>query len=471
MKGADVNLRHRRGVLEFALAVTASFVILAACASPAPAGGSPAPAGGTPAPGGTAPVSQEPVATATEDPVDAALEAGGTITYWTWTNAEPQVEAFEKEYPNVDVKLANVGTAQDHYTKLQNVIAAGSGAPDVAQVEYYALPQFALPGHLVDLRQFGFDQLATDFTPSDWAAARVGEGLYGLPQGGGPMVLFYNKRIFDEHDLTVPTTWDEFLANARKLKESDPTKYFTGDPGEPGQDLGLIWQAGGRPFKVDGTRIAINFDDEGTARWTAIWNQLLAEDHLAPSPHWTEEWFAGLADGTIATLPFGGWQAGVFAAFEDGVGDWRVAPMPTYDGGETVSSHHGGSNQAVLEQSKSPALAAGFLRWLNHEEGATVYRELGGFPATVADLTDPEFIDHEWEFFGGQQVNQLIVEAAEQVGEGWQFLPYQSYANSIFGDTAGQSFLSKSDINVGLKAWQDALIDYGNQQGFEVDGG
>jgi multiple sugar transport system substrate-binding protein len=97
--------------------------------------------------------------------VDAALKAGGEITYWSWTpSAEAQVAAFEKEYPKVKVKLVNAGTNTTEYTKLQNAIKAGSGAPDVAQVEYYAIPQFALSDSLVDLTQFGFDKLKSDST-------------------------------------------------------------------------------------------------------------------------------------------------------------------------------------------------------------------------------------------------------------------------------------------------------------------
>src|SRR3954447_14417713 len=77
--------------------------------------------------------------------LDAALQKGGTITYWSWTpSAEKQVAAFEAAYPKVDVKLVNAGTNKDEYTKLQNSIQAGTGGPDVAQVEYYAMPQFSL---------------------------------------------------------------------------------------------------------------------------------------------------------------------------------------------------------------------------------------------------------------------------------------------------------------------------------------
>lgn len=36
-----------------------------------------------------------------------------------------------------------------------------------------------------------------------------------------------------------------------------------------------------------------------------------------------------------------------------GSGDWRVAPMPTYDGGAPVTAESGGSSMAVIKQSKN----------------------------------------------------------------------------------------------------------------------
>ncbi|KEP72625.1 sugar ABC transporter substrate-binding protein, partial [Microbacterium sp. SUBG005] len=64
------------------------------------------------------------------DDIEKALEAGGEITYWSWTpSAEAQVAAFEKKYPNVKVNYVNAGTNTEEYTKLQNAIKAGSGAP------------------------------------------------------------------------------------------------------------------------------------------------------------------------------------------------------------------------------------------------------------------------------------------------------------------------------------------------------
>src|SRR3954463_11731574 len=134
-------------------------------------------------------------ANGTQDSVDAALKAGGTITYWSWTpSGKAQVAAFEKEYPQVKVNLVNAGTGNDQYTKLQNAVKAGSGGPDVAQIEYQALPQFALTGALVDLNQYGFGSFQKDYTASTWTSVNVANNLYGLPQDSGPMALFYNKQ-------------------------------------------------------------------------------------------------------------------------------------------------------------------------------------------------------------------------------------------------------------------------------------
>ena len=403
--------------------------------------------------------------------LDAALEKGGTITYWSWTpSAEAQVAAFEKAYPKVDVKLVNAGTNTDEYTKLQNAIKAGSGAPDVAQIEYYAIPQFSLSDSLVDLSQYGFGDLKDDYSASTWGSVTSGDKVFGLPQDSGPMSMFYNKTVFDQYGIEVPTTWDEYVAAAEKLHTADPTKFITSDTGDSGFATSMIWQAGGQPFQADGTDVTIDLADAGSKKWADNWNRLIDGGLLSDIPGWSDEWYKGLGDGTIATLITGAWMPGVLeGSVPDASGDWRVAPIPTYDG-TPVSAENGGGGQAVIEQSKNPALAAAFLKWLNNDpESIKVFLEKGGFPATTADLSSDEFLAQAPEYFGGQKINEVLTDAAKNVPTGWQYLPFQVYANSIFGDTVGQSYANKGDLNDGLAEWQKQLVDYGNGQGFTVN--
>uniref|UniRef100_UPI0031597E21 hypothetical protein n=1 Tax=Rathayibacter sp. VKM Ac-2630 TaxID=1938617 RepID=UPI0031597E21 len=152
----------------------------------------------------------------------------------------------------------------------------------------------------------------------------------------------------------------------------------------------------------------------------------------------------------------------------DASGDWAVAPIPTYDG-TPVSAENGGGGQSVTSQSENPALAAAFLRWLNSDPASVdVFLESGGFPSTTADLTDPEFVSAESEYFGGQKINEVLTQASEDVRPGWSYLPYQVYANSVFGDTVGQAYANGTSLDDGLADWQGKLVQYGNEQGFTV---
>ncbi|MEU9858478.1 sugar ABC transporter substrate-binding protein, partial [Streptomyces sp. NPDC047974] len=85
------------------------------------------------------------------------------------------------------------------------------------------------------------------------------------------------------------------------------------------------------------------------------------------------------------------------------------------------------------------------------------------------DLESKAFLDTEFPYFGGQQANRIFAESARNVGEDWSYLPFQVYANSIFNDTVGKAYVSPTTLTDGLKAWQDASVKYGNDQGFTVN--
>ncbi len=402
--------------------------------------------------------------------LDAALEAGGTIEFWTWTPAgAEQAEAFMAEYPNVTVDVVEAGGSSEQITNFQNAIAAGSGIPDVISVEYMTIPQFRLSESLLDLTPYGLDELESTFTASTWTAVTSQDGLWALPQDSGPMAMFYNEAVFTELGLAVPTTWDEYVAAAEVVAASGDDRCIVADDGNGGFVSSMIWQAGGRPFSVDGENIAIDLQDEGSLRWSENWDRIVGNGYNCEIAEWSDEWFQSLGDGTVATVLSGAWMPGVFeASVPGGAGQWRVAPMPSYDG-TPVNAELGGSGAAVPAGAENPDLGAAFLRWLMTEQTSVdMFLGTGGFPATVADLESPEFLAAEAEYFGGQPINEVLVAGIEHVGAGWQYLPWQPYTNSIAGETIGQSYVNRVGLDEGLVAWQDANIAYAERQGFTV---
>jgi multiple sugar transport system substrate-binding protein len=414
---------------------------------------------------------QKPASTTVSDAdVEAALQAGGNITVWAWEPTLTKVVAdFQTKYPKVKVNLIKNGSGNDQYTALQNAVKAGTGVPDLAQIEYFALPQFALSKAVTDLSPYGAKALDGTFTPGPWTSVHSGEKIFGLPMDSGPMALFYNKEVFDKYKIEVPKTWAEYAAAAEKLHTANPKSYITSDTGDAGFTTSMIWQAGGRPYKVDGTNVGINFTDAGTQKFTAQWQQMIDKKLLAPISGWSDAWYKGLGDGTIATLVIGAWmppnlESGVKAA----AGKWRVAPMPQWNAGEKVTSENGGSSLAVTEASQNKTLAYGFMKYATVGDGAQSRTDQGAFPATTAQINADAFKNKEFPYLGGQKANEVLAEAANQVATGWSYLPFQVYANSVFNDSVGKAYTGGSNLQDGLKAWQDASTKYGQEQGFTI---
>ncbi|GAA1772499.1 sugar ABC transporter substrate-binding protein [Streptomonospora arabica] len=403
--------------------------------------------------------------------VQSALEEGGKITVWAWEpTLKSVVKGFEKEHPNVDVELVNAGTGPDQYSALQNAIKAGSGVPDLAQIEYFALSQFAVGESVADLSSMGAADLDGTFSKGPWSSVNLEGGVYGMPMDSGPMALFYNKDVFDEHGIEVPSTWEEYVEAGRRLHKADSDAYITSDTGEAGLATSLIWQAGGQPFAVDGTDVAVDFTDEGSTTYAETWQQLLDDDLVAPVNSWTDEWFQGMADGTIASVVAGAWMpANLESSVADGAGSWRVAPLPQWEEGASASAENGGSSLAVPEAGRNKELAYAFAEYATTGDGVATRLAEGAFPATTADLESEEFLSREFEYFGGQQANKVFAESAGNVVEGWSYLPYQVYANEVFNDTVGKAYVSDTTLKEGLAAWQTQIVEYGNQQGFTVN--
>jgi multiple sugar transport system substrate-binding protein len=149
-----------------------------------------------------------------------------TLEFWSWVGGlDNTVKDFEKAYPNIKVHVNNIGGGPAEYQKLQTALKAGSGAPDVAQIEFDFLPSFIATDGLADIAQYGANEAKQYFVPWTWGQVSPdGKTVFGIPQDSGPLALNYNKKIFDQYGLSVPTTWDEYAQDAEKLAKPAAVK-------------------------------------------------------------------------------------------------------------------------------------------------------------------------------------------------------------------------------------------------------
>ena len=403
------------------------------------------------------------------------------ITVWAWEPTLTQVAKDFTKKTGIKVDLKNVGTNTKEYTQLDNAIEAGSGAPDIAQIEYYALPEYVIRGHLENLSDLGASDFKDFYTPGTWSSVSINDGVYALPMDSGPMAWFYNKDVFDKAgvDPTQVRTWDDFYEAAKKIRAVD--SYITSDSGDAGFFDSMTWLAGATPFETskDGETVTINLTgDKNVKTFTDFWQKMIDEDLIdTKTVGWTDDWNKGLDDGSIASLLTGAWMPyNLLSGAPNGDGKWRIAQMPTADGSET-NSENGGSSLAVLASTKKADAAYQFIEYANHGDGVATRVAGGAFPADKASMESDSFKNtttvknadgEDVDYFGGQKYNEVLAQAAENVSSDYQFLPYEVKARTIFGDYLGKSYTGDQKLTDGIAAWQKALQDYGKDQGFTV---
>ena len=158
----------------------------------------------------------------------AAADTRTVITVWSWEpSMRAVIEDFEQANPDIRVEL----DATSGYTNLNRFIQDGYNLPDVVQLEYYALGQYAVSGQLLDITDRVADY-AGQYTPGTWSSVQLTAPYTGLPMDSGPMAFFYNEDVFRQAgvDATSIRTWDDYYEAARKLKEIGV--YITADAGD-----------------------------------------------------------------------------------------------------------------------------------------------------------------------------------------------------------------------------------------------
>ncbi|MGP3961823.1 ABC transporter substrate-binding protein [Nonomuraea sp. 3N208] len=395
------------------------------------------------------------------------------VTVWSWDGTvERAVPGFQAANPNIKVEVVNAGSSQDEYKALDNAIQAGSGVPDLVMFEYFAVPYFAVPGKLADLGELGAEKLKQDYVPAAWSDVTVNGKVYALPSDYGPSAMFYNATTLKKAGIDeAPATWDEYYQAAKKIRALGDDYYIAQDTGDIFFLLSLIWQAGGRPFKVTGNKVHIDFTDAGTTKAVAFWQKMLDEGLINTKiTGWSDDWNRTLNDGTLATQTMGGWLTSTLPerAPQAG-GDFRVALMPQWQQGVKVGAANGGSSFGIPAAAEHKEAAFKFLEYFTHGGGLSSRVEAGAFVPNMSVLENEAFQSKPNEYFGDQKVGAVLAEASEIVGSGWQYPPFFEWARSIYGDLASPYYTTgKGSLAEILEQWRQRCIQYGNEQGFEV---
>ena len=413
--------------------------------------------------------------TVSQDDIDKAMTTPTELTFWTWVpDIQNEVDLFEAKYPDIKVKVENVGQGLPHYQKLRSAIEAGEGAPDVAQIEYQYIPSFVLPESLLDLTPYGGDELADDYVEWAWNQVSPGDEVWAIPQDVGPMGNLYREDILTAAGITEPpATYEDYATAAKAVKEKTGSYISNLGATQAGQMIGFFWQAGIKPFGYDGKEtVSIDVNSDEAKQVADYWTELIQADLISTDIDFQDEWYQGLASGKYAGWLTAAWAPVFLQGTAEGTsGLWRAAPLPQWTAGEEVSGNWGGSSDAVLASSENPIAAYELAKFINNDEESAMKLATEQFlyPPQISVLEDPAFIDQESEFYGGQKVNALFADISTTVDTDFQWVPFMDYVYSTYEETMGTVIADTGDISAALDVWQDQLVSYAEDQGFTVE--
>lgn len=115
---------------------------------------------------------------------------------------------------------------QGHQEKIATQLAGGTEA-DIMQVNWPWLPLFTKNGTgFADLYQYkGIIDLG-QWSKADLDSGTVKGKLNGIPVSTTGRVFMFNKTTYDKAGVPIPTTWEELIAAAPKMKEKLGKDYY-----------------------------------------------------------------------------------------------------------------------------------------------------------------------------------------------------------------------------------------------------
>ena len=352
-----------------------------------------------------------------EIPTSTFGDPNGThMEMWTFVELHGQhygnmVEKWNEENPDRTIEITcTTYPYADMHTKLLTSLTAGTGAPDICDVEIGQFPNVVagLDTWLVPLDDYAAPYMETMVKARMEVYAGSDGHYYGAPYHVGATVMYYNVAAMadamgiSQDDVIAKidsvVTWDDYAALGQEYVDAIATdgKYWTSvDTG------GVDWQwIAMAEYGEDWTG---GFDGKANVQLESVKKMLTMEQNwvnsglaeVSPDGHVDlEAGFQNILDHNIVSFPKAMWYMSRFTNYRpEEKGNWYIAKCPVFEAGQPCSVGVGGTGTVVTQQSADKELAAEFLCWakMSDEGEQLIWDNLGFDVCNTAMWTEPSF--------------------------------------------------------------------------------
>ena len=267
-----------------------------------------------------------------------------TLTWFMWSGSPQEVQAWQhdaslvtQKYPNIHIKF-ETADFNNYWTKLETEAASGS-LPDIVSLQSLRTAGFSSALRPLDsyVQQSKFDLSA--FDPGIIKGLTSQGQLRALPYDFGPLVMFYNKDLFQKYHVPLPSanwTYADFLQDAQQLTHGNDYGFVA--TSYPDAWLPFALANGAKYLTSDGK---LDLTNPQLADAFQNYAKLVYQYHVAPTISVPQ-----------ATQTPSLWQAGHIAMVVDGPWDlindkqtvnfkFGIVPLPRQQSAVTLTAGSG----------------------------------------------------------------------------------------------------------------------------------
>ncbi|MDX0430613.1 extracellular solute-binding protein [Sinorhizobium medicae] len=185
-------------------------------------------------------------------------------------------QLFQEQNAGVAINGEFLGWS-DYWPRLATQVA-GRNAPDIIQMDYRYIVEYARRGALAPLDDYlGSVLEVEDFDQVQIKGGSVDGKLYGITLGANSAAMMVNAAAFEEAGVDLPspsTTWEEMAKIGAEITQAGKRKGFYGlSDGSAVEPLLENWlrQRGKALFTAEGK---IGYDANDAAEWFTMWQNM-----------------------------------------------------------------------------------------------------------------------------------------------------------------------------------------------------
>lgn len=174
----------------------------------------------------------------------------------------------------------------DYWPRLATQVA-GRNAPDLIQMDYRYIFEYARRGALAPLDEYvGKDLKIEDFGQMNIDSGKVDGKLYGVNLGVNSSAVFFDAAAWEKAGVTPPTagqTWEEFAENGAKFAENKPKPGYYASADASGVEPSFenwLRQNGKSLYTEDG---GLGFEAADGVKWFTMWAQMRESGACVPA--------------------------------------------------------------------------------------------------------------------------------------------------------------------------------------------